>query len=511
MGPAEVAAIYVAAWFALAVAVYAVRRDLVKGFLLIMWSSEKAAEAIRRISERLSAIPLRLYVAIAVALFLLSVYSPYFPIPAGLTISLMPSFLYILLSSTFGAVKALLGGAVQQAAAIGGQAGAVPLLPGITIPWGQLPYIAVAVAIGVALHEFMHGYAAVRHKIRLKTAGVFSAFFVASGAFVEPDEEELKASPLSAKIAVYVSGVAANVALALIALAIYLAGVHLGLGGAVLSAVNPQTAQLGFAPGDVITAVNGCGVSAKIVVPGQLLSLLNYLIGNPYGEPLCSPNSTITFTVLRGLREELIEVPASKLMDGALLLGLIEGGPLYKAGLRPGDRIIAIDGCGGYYRIYSGGQLLYTLERIENAELCKPGEAVIVEAVANGTLTNFTVILGSSPDNSSRPFFGIYSNQVAQIGNSALFNINLFTNTLFIKFIMWFYLINLGLAIINALPIYPLDGGLILDAVLEKALGGRVGRAVTLAVSAAFAGFLIFDSALGLMSGLYTQIFQLLR
>ncbi|MBP1448824.1 MAG: site-2 protease family protein, partial [Thermoproteus sp.] len=488
-------------------------KDLVKGFVLIMWSSEKLAELIRRVSEKLSFVPLRAYLAMAAALFLLSAYSPYFPIPAGVSISYMPGFIYILVGSTYQALYGLFRGApIQEVAVVGGQAGAVPLLPGITIPWDQLPYIAVAVAVGVALHEFMHGYAAVRHKIKLKSAGVFSAFFIASGAFVEPDEEELKRSSLSAKTAVLVSGVAANVALALIALAVYIAGVHLGLGGAVLSSVNPQTAQLGFAEGDVITAVSGCGVNTMIVVPDQLAYALNRLVGNPYGLPKCSLNDTISFTVVRNGRTAKVEIPASRLMDGAPLLGLIYDGPLYRAGLRPGDKVVKLYGCGGVYPIYSGGQFLYTLHVIETGLLCRPGDTVIATAERDGALFNFTVTLGANPDNASRPFFGIYANQVGQMGyNTDIFNINLFTNTFFIKFIMWFYLINIGLAMINALPIYPLDGGLLLAAFLERAVGERRGRAAAYAVSLVLASLIAFSSALGFVSGLYKQVFQLLR
>ncbi|CCC82138.1 M50 family metallopeptidase [Thermoproteus tenax] len=513
MGFLESLALYLIAWALLVLVAYLLRRDLVKGLVVIMWSSERAAQFITKISKRLSFVPLRIYVAVALLLFLLAAYSPYFPIPAGLGVAYMPGFAYLLVGSTYQAAAALAGGAsVQEAALIGGQAGAVPLLPGITIPWDQLPYIALAVAVGVALHEFLHGYAAVRFGIKLKTAGVFSAFFVASGAFVEPDDKELKESSLVAKLAVFASGVAANVALALAALAIYLIGVNLGLGGAVLTNINAPTHQLGLEQGDIVKAVNGCGISTKIAVPAQLLSVLNKLVGNPYGAPLCDPNQTITLIIQRGSNELVQDVPAAALMRGAEILGLVYNGPLYRAGVRPGDVLTAIYGCGGVYRIYSSGQLLQTLQNIVERDLCKPGDEIIVTVVRNNTAINYTVILGVNPSNTSRPFFGIYTNGLGEIGfNTQLLNISLFSNTLFVKIIMWFFLINLGLAMINALPIYPLDGGLLVQSLLERALGERGARLAIYVISLAFAAFLIFDSALGFMGGIYKEVFNLLK
>ncbi|MEL9991099.1 MAG: M50 family metallopeptidase [Thermoproteus sp.] len=509
----ESLAIYIAAWFVLALIIYAIRKDVVKGFLLIMWSSEKAAELIRRISEKLSFIPLKVYLAITVVLFILAGYFPYFPIPAGSGIAYMPGFLYILSQSTYQALLGLVRGAsIQEVAVVGGQAGAVPLLPGITIPWGQLPYIALAVIVGVALHEFMHGYAAVRHGIKLKTAGIFSAFFIFSGAFVEPDDEQLKASPLRAKVAVLASGVAANVVLALLALAIYLAGVHLGLGGAVVANVNNATAQLGLRPGDVITAVSGCGISAKIVVPEQLLSVLNSMIGNPVGTPPCGPNQTITLVVSRGGHQIYLEIPAERLFVGAPILSLVYRGPLYNAGVRPGDVVVAFYGCGVASKVYSSGQFLGLVQDIATKELCRPGDSVVVTVLRNGSLVNYTVVLGRNPDNATRPFFGIYTNGLGQLGyNTELLSADLFANTIFVKAAMWFFLINLGLALINALPIYPLDGGLLVATVIERIWGRKASIYVTYAITAVLASFLMFDSALGFIGGVYKQVFSLLK
>lgn len=506
-------AIYILAWLIIIIILYRIRKDIVKGFVLIMWSSEKAARFIERLARRLSFIPLKVYLVVVLVLFVISAYSPYFPIPAGSSIAYMPGFIFLLVRSTLQALMGLAGGAsIQEVAIVGGQAGAVPLLPGITIPWDQLPYIALAVIIGVALHEFLHGYAAVRYGIRLKSAGVFSAFFIFSGAFVEPDEGQLNASPLSARLAVLASGVAANVVLALLALMVYLAGVYAGLGGAVVVGVNQATAQIGLKPGDVVKAVEGCGVSYNIVVPDQLLAALNAMAGNPAGTSLCVPNQTIVLVVDRGGERVSVEFPAEKLLIGAPVLSLIYDGPLYNAGIRPGDVITALYGCGGVYHIYSSGQFILTIRNIVERDLCRPGDKVVVTVTRNGTAMNYTVTLGHNPDNASKPFFGIYTNGLGQIGfNTDIFNYSLLSNTLFIKFIMWFFLINLGLALINALPIYPLDGGLLLAALLERFLGKKAAVYASYSLTAILVAFLVFDSALGFVGGVYKEVFSLLR
>lgn len=506
-------AIYILIWLVVVATLYKIRRDIVKGFVLIMWSSEKIAQFIERVTRKLSFIPLKVYIAVVLVLFAFSAYSPYFPIPAGSGIAYMPGFIFVLVRSTVQALLGLAGGAsIQEVAIVGGQAGAVPLLPGITIPWDQLPYIALAVVVGVALHEFMHGYSAIRNGIKLKSAGVFSAFFIFSGAFVEPDEEQLNASPLSARLAVLASGVAANVVLALLALVVYIIGVHAGLGGAVIAGVNQATAQIGLEPGDVIKAVDGCGISSSVVVPDQLLAILNVMAGNPSGVPLCAPNQTITLVVDRGGRDVNVTLPAKKLLIGAPLLSLVYDGPLYNAGVRPGDVIVALYGCGEFHRVYSSGQLISLVRSIVEGGSCRPGDNVIVTVLRNGTLVNYTVTLGHNPDNADKPFFGIYTNGLGQIGfNTDILNYSLLSNTLFVKFIMWFFLINLGLALINALPIYPLDGGLLFAALLERLFGRRVAIYASYTLTVVLTTFLLFDSALGFIGGIYKQVFSLLR
>jgi len=89
-----------------------------------------------------------------------------------------------------------------------------PVIPGVTISLGTLPYFIVAILVGAAVHEFAHGIAAINEKISLKSTGIF-VFLVLFGAFVEPNEENLKASSNRSKMRVMAAGGLANMLVSL--------------------------------------------------------------------------------------------------------------------------------------------------------------------------------------------------------------------------------------------------------------------------------------------------------
>lgn len=83
----------------------------------------------------------------------------------------------------------------------------IPVIPGVTIKisWGLI----ISIIIIFFVHEFSHGIVARREGISLKSVGAL-LLVVIPGAFVEPDEEEMKkASPLS-RIKVYSAGSLGN-------------------------------------------------------------------------------------------------------------------------------------------------------------------------------------------------------------------------------------------------------------------------------------------------------------
>jgi membrane-associated protease RseP (regulator of RpoE activity) len=93
-------------------------------------------------------------------------------------------------------------------------AGVQAVIPGVTIPfwYGVIGLITVLV-----VHEFAHGILARREGISLKSLGVVSLSIIPIGAFVEPDEEEMKSKSRGARLRVFAVGSFGNILLALLA------------------------------------------------------------------------------------------------------------------------------------------------------------------------------------------------------------------------------------------------------------------------------------------------------
>jgi membrane-associated protease RseP (regulator of RpoE activity) len=95
------------------------------------------------------------------------------------------------------------------------------VIPGVEVPGSSiyipLGYGLLALATVLVVHEFSHGIQAVGEKISIKSIGLL-LFAILPGAFVEPDEDELKNAPKISRLRVYAAGSIANISLALIAI-----------------------------------------------------------------------------------------------------------------------------------------------------------------------------------------------------------------------------------------------------------------------------------------------------
>ncbi len=95
------------------------------------------------------------------------------------------------------------------------------VIPGVEMPGSSIYipffYGLIALASVLIVHEFSHGIIAVGEKISIKSIGLL-LFAILPGAFVEPDEDELKQAKKSSRLRVYVAGSMANITLAVIAL-----------------------------------------------------------------------------------------------------------------------------------------------------------------------------------------------------------------------------------------------------------------------------------------------------
>ncbi|HKZ48619.1 MAG TPA: site-2 protease family protein, partial [Thermoplasmata archaeon] len=159
-------------------------------------------------------------------------------------------------------------------------------LPGIN-PVIPLGYGIFALAVAIVLHELAHGVLSRVSNVRVQSLGLLLVV-VPIGAFVEPDEKEMKAMPRRERLRLYAAGPATNLALASVFLVTFsfimmpaVQPYHVGAG---VTAVRPggPADGLGIAPGWVITSLNGTAVTGSLA----LLDALNATL----------PNATVSMT-----------------------------------------------------------------------------------------------------------------------------------------------------------------------------------------------------------------------
>ncbi|MCI4357869.1 MAG: site-2 protease family protein [Thermoplasmata archaeon] len=140
-------------------------------------------------------------------------------------------------------------------------------IPGIN-PIIPLGYGIVALVVGIVLHELMHGVIARSQRIGVKSVGVLW-FVVPIGAFVEQDDDSMQKANRRARGRVAAAGVLANFALTALFFVL--------LSAVVSSSVVPNATGVGvgyvvpgfpasnasLSAGDIITSVNGTPVSTS--------------------------------------------------------------------------------------------------------------------------------------------------------------------------------------------------------------------------------------------------------
>ncbi len=125
------------------------------------------------------------------------------------------------------------------------------VIPGVTIPFW---YGIIALITVILAHELMHGIIARNEKIRLKNLGAIFFASIPIGAFVEPNEDDLKNSSSLSKLRVYAAGSFANIILALVAMVLM---VPLNDGVEIIDIMEGSPAEGILESGMVIKKING--------------------------------------------------------------------------------------------------------------------------------------------------------------------------------------------------------------------------------------------------------------
>ncbi len=313
-------------------------------------------------------------------------------------------FLYMLPIAAFIGFYLILSSVIAfiSSASLRGFAGQITpsaylLLPGIN-PYLPIVYGWIALIVAVIVHEGMHGVLARSLGLPVKSSGIVLLLILPIGAFVDVDEKELKKAKAKDS-------------------------------GRVLAA-GPG--------GNIITAI--------IAILGLLILV-----------------STMT-----------------PLATGIGIVNVSQNYPAQEAGIVPGDIIT----------VMNGAQVDSISKIDEILRPLSPGTTINLTVFHNRVFNDFTIRLAQDPENSSRGIIGISVVNVVQplnlyrnfgsispliyflLPTLAPSNVpfsdlmhSFYTSSIGDAFyplanlLFWIWFININLAIFNALPIYPLDGG----------------------------------------------------
>ena len=314
------------------------------------------------------------------------------------------------------------------------------LLPGIN-PVLPLLYGWLAIICAIAVHEGAHGIIARNLGLKVKSSGLLFFLFIPIGAFVDVDEEQIRKAKPKVSSRVMAAGVGANTAVATVCLI----GVLLIVGGLtpIIDGVY------------IYNVTDGMPAQAAGLLPKDVLvSIDNVTIDNTTELRTLLDNKT---------RGEIVKVKVARgemwQNQFSTLVNLTISENHTAMGISVGD-LLTKDRLSNYQTITAARLPMY----------------LVPPAIAPG-LVPFS--------DSLAPFYSHWLGTQWEIWANLLF---------------WLWFVNLNLAIFNALPIYPLDGGRMLNIALksfsrlrerEKLISG-----ITIAVTASLVFVLLITALL---------------
>jgi len=291
-------------------------------------------------------------------------------------------------------------------------------LPGIN------PYLPIvdgwlALVFAMIIHEGAHGIVARSLGLPVKSSGLIFFLIVPIGAFVDVDEDAIKRARARDSVRVLAAGAGVNFVFGILFLLLLFSMVSTMTpavkGIAVTSVIEPSPAATqGIKPGDFITKVDGIPYNSTT----EISQASWYVPDKVVNMTIESPSGTSNITLTIGHNPD---------NSSAAFIGI------QAAGYSDLQSVVST---------YTGALLTRPI-----LYLCIP---------------TFSTCQGHVPFSSSlSPFYkspyGIYLVPLA---------------TLF----YWFFLLNVNLAIFNALPIFPLDGGQAFREMLKGVSRGRLSE-----------------------------------
>lgn len=344
-------------------------------------------------------------------------------------------------------------------------------LPGIN-PVIPIGYGILALAVAIIVHELSHGIMARYGKIKVNALGLLFLVFPI-GAFVEPDEEELKKASIKKRSKIFAAGPASNIILAIICIFL--------LSFAFAPAIKPKTdgAILTYdvynlERWSIIDKIDGKDI--------ENVSDVKLTVGKFY-------NVTLFY---KGKENE------KRIFYGLCVLSTFDDSPAKKNGIKKGYIIYKIDGIVADKQNFSSFM-----------NSTKAGDEIRIYLYYNGSFINKSIILADKYDftgeekDKGKGFLGV---EVGEI-NDFLINTDYFQNlmnplkTNFLLFLSlpftgfsplpkeianmytpsyafwilynslyWIFWLNFAVGTFNALPSIPLDGGYIFKDIISYSI-----------------------------------------
>ena len=305
------------------------------------------------------------------------------------------------------------------------------VIPGVNdfLPLSAAPDIIFGLLVGLVVHEGGHGLLCRVEDIEIDSMGIALFALIPIGAFVEPDEEDRKASGRGAQARMFAAGVTNNFAITVIAFALLFGPVTGSI--AVASGVpvggtlpDSPAREAGLGNGDVVTAVEGTTVEdaedldallantsdERVAVTtsdgetrqvDRAVLVTQALADGPLdvaaGDTIVAVNGTEVGTenafgnALANRSVATLELADNSTVTGpvgAYASSISDGGPLADAGAPAGESVVVtrIDG----ERIVDDESMQDVLEDIE------PGTVVDVELFVDGERQTREVELGEN-------------------------------------------------------------------------------------------------------------------